>query len=260
MYYCNSVLQQEDQELKSSYCKSRFCLVCNSIKTANLINGYVPELEKMKEPQFLTLTIKAVGDRQLRMSINKMLKDFRTINQTLTKLHKIKLSAIRKLECNHNDKYNTYNPHFHLIIDGLGHAQLVQNMWLKLNPRSKEVAQNIRPADLNSMKELFKYATKIISKGSINAFALDVIYTALKNKRVIQPIGIKKFVDEDEREKVVYEKLTSDSAVWAWNDKHFDWFNLETGECLTYFKPDKEIKTLYERSEIKKQDNTELRE
>src|ERR1700749_731541 len=42
MYYCNSILNQEGQELKTAYCKNRFCLVCNAIKTANLINGYLP--------------------------------------------------------------------------------------------------------------------------------------------------------------------------------------------------------------------------
>lgn len=260
MYYCNSVLQQEGQELKTSYCKSRFCLVCNAIKTANLINGYVPELKKMDDPQFLTLTIKAVGAKQLRMSINNMLKDFRKINQTLNKYHKIKLIAIRKLECNNNEQRNTYNPHFHLIINGLGNAILTQNMWLKLNPRSNKKGQDIRPADENSMIELFKYATKIIAKGNLNAPALDVIYSALRRKRIIQPIGIKKFVDEDEREKINYPQLADENTVWKWDDNNYDWYNENTGELLTGYIPTGEVKTLFERSEIQKPDNTELKE
>lgn len=261
MFYCNSVLKQDEQELSTSYCKNRFCLVCNSIKTANLINGYLPELKKMRDPQFLTLTIKAVGGIRLAPAITLMQKNFRTISQTLTKYHKIKLNAIRKLECNHNEEKNTYNPHYHLIIDGKDNAVIVQNMWLKLNQRSNQKAQDIRPADHDSMIELFKYATKIISKnGFINAGALDVIYSAFRRRRVIQPIGIKKFVDEDERERVTYPQLANESALWNWDQQNFDWVNLETGEILTGHTPDKELKTLFDRSEIKKADYIELRE
>ena len=261
MFYCNSVLKQDDQELSTSYCKNRFCLVCNSIKTANLINGYLPELKKMQDPQFLTLTIKAVKAKQLHPAINLMQKNFRAINQTLTKYHKIKLQAIRKLECNHNEEKDTYNPHYHLIIDGLVNATIVQNMWLKLNERSNIKAQNIVPADQNSMIELFKYATKIISKnGFINAGALDTIYSAFRSRRVVQPIGIKKYVDEDEREKVIYPKLANEAALWNWDKENYDWINLETGELLTGHVPDKELITLFERSEISKEKYIELLE
>lgn len=258
MYYCNSVLMQEDQELKTSYCKSRFCLVCNAIKTANLINGYIPELKKMDDPQFMTLTIKAVRAKQLPHAINNMLKDFRKINQTLTKYQKIKITAIRKLECNHNDVYDTYNPHFHLIINGLGNAILVRNMWLKLNPCSNMKGQNIRPADQDSMIELFKYATKLIVKGTIDAKSLDIIYSAFRRRRIVQPIGIKKFVDEDEREKVIYQQLENENITWKWNEQFHDWFNEYTGELLTGFVPQGELKALFARSEIDKPDNVEL--
>lgn len=258
MYYCNSVLLQEDQELKTSYCKSRFCLVCAAIKTANLINGYIPELKKMDDAQFMTLTIKAVPAKGLGHAINNMLKDFRKINQTLNKYHKIKLTAIRKLECNYNERRETYNPHFHLIINGLGNAIMVRDMWMKLNPRSNLKGQDIRPADNDSMIELFKYATKIIYKGTIHAKSLDVIYTAFRRRRVIQPIGIKKFVDEDEREKVIYPELENEHVTWKWHEKHHDWFNEYTGELLTGYQPQGELKTLFDGSEVAKPDNIEL--
>lgn len=259
MYYCNSTLKQEGQELVTTYCKNRFCLVCNSIKTANLINGYLPELQKMEEPKFMTLTIKAVKAEKLKGAIDQMQKDLRYINQYLNKVHGIKIRAIRKLECNYNEKYNTYNPHFHLIIDGLYEAESVLKLWMDRNQRSNLKGQDIRDADLNSMKELFKYATKIFSKG-MHIKSLDIIYTAFRNKRVVQPLGIKKWVDEDEREKTIYPELIEEQAIWKYNDKHYDWFNEQTGECLTYFTPDDEIKALFKRSEISKEENTELKE
>lgn len=261
MYYCNSVLNQEEQELKTAYCKNRFCLVCNAIKTANLINGYLPELKKFNDPQFLTLTIKAVKGTRLNAAVNKMQKDFRNINQKLTKFHKIKINAIRKLECNHNDEKDTYNPHYHIIVDGRVYAEMILNMWLKLNERSNTRAQDIRPADHESMIELFKYATKIVSKqGIINPKALDIIYSAFRRRRVVQPIGIKKFVDEDEREKTIYPQLENTTTSWHWNDIHYDWFSETTGESLTGYVPEKEVKAVFERSEIAKFDNIELKE
>lgn len=261
MFYCNSVLQQENQELKTAYCKSRFCLVCNAIKTANLINGYVPELQKMADPQFLTLTIKAVGAPQLKEAIGKMQRTFRTINQNLNKYHKIKITAIRKLECNYNETARTFNPHFHFIIDGLEHAKMLRNAWLHLNPRSNLKGQDIRPADHDSMIELFKYATKIVSKtGKLHPKALDVIFTALRNKRIVQPVGIRKQVDEDEREKIIYKDLLPDTAIWRWYEKGYDWVNTETGELLTGYNPDGDIKNLFDGKPCRKQDNIELLE
>lgn len=247
MYYCNSVLQQEGQELKTSYCKNRLCAVCNAIKTANLINGYMPELAKFEAPYFMTLTIKAVEGRFLKSAINGMQKKMRQINQRLTKYDKIKIRAIRKLECNYNLKTNTYNPHYHFVIDGLHAASNIMSLWLKLNPLADYQAQDIRIADYDSMTELFKYCTKLVSKdGAVHPKQLDVIYTALRNKRVIQPVGIKKEVDEDQREKVIYEELQPDTAHWIWDKQNYDWVNQETGETLTGFTPPHDMRMLFE--------------
>lgn len=245
MYYCNNILAQNDQELKTSYCKNRLCAVCNAIKTANLINGYIPELQKFENPLFMTLTIKAVEGRFLRSAINNMQKTMRHINKHMAKYDKIPIRAIRKLECNYNLKSDTYNPHFHFVIDGLQAASYMLKYWMQYNPRADDRAQDIRVADYDSMTELFKYATKVVSKnGIVHPQQLDIIYNALKNKRVVQPVGIKKFVDEDEREKVIYAELVPDRVLWEWDKENYDWFNHETGESLTGFYPDKDIKLL----------------
>lgn len=124
---------------------------------------------------------------------------------------------------------------------------MLRAAWLKLNPRSNMMGQDIRPADMDSMIELFKYATKIITKGKIHIVAMDKIFSALRRKRVIQPIGIKKYVDEDAREAVMYTELAVEQTQWSWEDGAFDWINVKTGECLTGFAPDKELKLLYEQ-------------
>ena len=39
-WHCTSVLLQEGQKITSRYCNNRWCIVCNRIRTAKLINGY----------------------------------------------------------------------------------------------------------------------------------------------------------------------------------------------------------------------------
>jgi len=259
MYYCNSVLLQENKELTTSYCKNRFCLVCNAIKTANLINGYMPELEKFSDPQFLTLTIKAVNESDLKQAISKMGTTLRKISQNFTKYHRRKIVAIRKLECNFNPKTGTYNPHYHFIIDGIEDAKLLRQAWLHLNPTSRKIAQDIRPADMSSVLEIFKYFTKITAKNNLNFYALDKIYSALRNRRIVQPIGLKKIViDEDKRDKVEYEQLSEEQATWNWHQENYDWINRETGEILTGFIPNKAFKALLSTDDIDMLKNIEL--
>ena len=251
MYYCNSVLQQNGQELKTSYCKNRFCHVCNAIKTANLIDGYLPELKSMKDPQFLTLTIKAVKAKQLRPAISGMIKTFRSINQHLNKYEHIKLKAIRKLECNYNPVYDTYNPHFHFVIEGEHQALTLRKHWLMRYTNAQPIAQNCIPADQDSMIELFKYATKMIAKdGGLYPQALDNIYAALSYRRIVQPVGIKKIVNEDEREKVVYPELQEENALWKWSTEQHDWYNENTGESLTGYMPDHDTMMLFRELRI----------
>lgn len=252
MYYCNSALHQDGQELKEvTYCKNRFCAVCGAIKTANLISGYLPELQKMHDPQFVTLTIKAVEGRFLKTAINRMAAVMRKIQKHLTKYDKIKLYGLRKLECNYNPERNTYNPHYHLIIDGKRHAEILFERWMQFNPYNDTRAQKILPADPDTFIELFKYATKIIAKdGLVYPLQLDVIYTALRNKRTVQPMGIKKQVDEDAREKTIYNNLEPGNDTWVWKQEVFDWINTATGELLTGYVPDKDLQKLFEELRI----------
>jgi hypothetical protein len=257
MYYCNSVLLQEDQQLTTSYCKHRFCLICNSIRTANLINGYLPQLKKFENPYFLTLTIRAVKAKYLPGTLSKMLKDFRTIMQHITKYRGMKIKAIRSIEINYNEKEKTYNPHLHFIIDGLHEATVLRYFWIAINcyvtpegriiQNADDKAQDIRFADHNSATELFKYVTKTISKtGLKNLKALDVIYTAIRNRRLIQPINLEKEIDEDEREAIVYENLSPGQKTFEYIPDAFDWIDLQTGECLTGYTPKNGIKSLFE--------------
>jgi len=51
-YYCSTSILQEGKTLTSKYCNQRWCLTCNRIRTAKIINGYKSEIESFKDPQF----------------------------------------------------------------------------------------------------------------------------------------------------------------------------------------------------------------
>jgi hypothetical protein len=114
--------------------------------------------------------------------------------------------------------------------------QLVE-YWLKNYPEADKRGQDIRPADQNSLIELFKYSTKITAKSKDNAEALDIMFKALYKKRVFQPIGLKKVSvseDVDEIQAQEVEALQSDIDYWYWHQEVKDWLN-SSGELLTAY-------------------------
>lgn len=111
------------------------------------------------------------------------------------------------------------------IDSGYFKAEILLQAWLENFTSARRVAQDIRPATPGTLKELFKYSTKILSKSKSNGreqwtltkytssdgearevykkriqtaglaiyvSALDKIYQAIYRKRIIQPIGYTK--------------------------------------------------------------------
>jgi hypothetical protein len=83
-FYCCNGLKQEGKTITptNDYCNSRTCMVCNSIRTAKLINGYGEYLQAEKQ-YFCTLTIVNVKKDALRSSIEAMTKHFGLILKLL---------------------------------------------------------------------------------------------------------------------------------------------------------------------------------
>lgn len=244
IYGCSNELTQSGQKVTGRYCNNRWCVVCNRIRTAKLINGYMPGLNNLNNKYFVTLTIPNCNNDELRDTIKKMIKTFQDIKQIFSS-RKIKFIGIRKLECTFNETSNNYHPHFHLIVDGLEQSEKLVQEWLKRFGNSKRIAQDIRPANNESVMELFKYFTKIVTKKQIHISALDNIFQAMRNLRVYQAFGLKMNVSEDidEIETQIIEDLKECEKVWTWIES--DWIDMETGECLTSYTPTDEVKELY---------------
>jgi len=198
-FFCAGFVVEEEGRFKSKYCHNRWCLVCNRIKTAYLIDKYTPFIKQWNEPYFVTLTAPNVSKKDLKARIEQHLNDFVKIKDRMRKQGQ-KIVGIRKFECTFNPIRRDFHPHLHILIENKAHANEVLRLWLEYYPESTTSAQDVRPADHASIKELFKYFTKITSDNSsspkITLPALDTIFEAVKGRRVFQSFGFKTKITE----------------------------------------------------------------
>lgn len=245
---CCESLSENNGKITGKYCDTRVCNICNRIRTAKFMNGYISQLEKLGDLYFVTLTIKNCKGYQLRETIESMCKTVRKINDCLRKYKPT--SGLRKIEVTYNPVTNEYHPHFHILIENKDSAEYLYKKWLELNPKlTKKKGQDIKKANKESYNELFKYTTKILHKGElidskeliIYPEAIDIITRAMYKKRAFQTFGsLKKVSEEIEKNDLqaqMYESNNIDSFQWC----GVDWVN-DSGELLTNYTPTKNIK------------------
>jgi hypothetical protein len=246
--HCSEYVLRENDRYRSKYCSNRFCLVCNRIKTADLINGYGPILNDLPDLQFITLTIPNVQGADLKKHIQKMTRNFAKIKDLIRK-RGTKITGIRKLEVTYNDVRRDFHPHFHIALSGKEAAETLVNEWLNHYPSAKRAAQDIKKADSGAIKELFKYFTKITTNNknstAVHITALNRIFNEIKGLRVFQPFGIKKIRKEATQEEITrlmedraaikehkpFEEPKEPNAVFVWSPEIKNWVQ-RTGEIL----------------------------
>lgn len=239
---CNQKIYQDGQKLTSKYCNTRACNICARIRTAKLMNGYVDQLLKLGNIEFVTLTIPNCTADDLDSVVDNILKQIVLIIRNIREKKGIKISGIRKLEITYNASTNTFHPHLHLLVDN-NVGSLIVDEWLKRMPNAKRQGwdykkkmmvdlQDVRKADENSLSEIFKYTTKIIvsKRGQIDVYLIPLnrILECLYKRRCFQPFGIIKKVSEDvdELDAKVYVDLPDNGGgitEWEWRD--CDWIN-----------------------------------
>lgn len=263
-FHCSNSLVQNGKKITGKYCNNRWCIVCNRIRTAKMINEYFPVIKKeIQQPFFVTLTIPNVGGSVLKQTIRSMLSNIIRINHVFRHRREFRITGIRKIECTYNATENSFHPHFHFIIDGKQAAAELIDHWLKAYPEANRAAQDMRPANDGSMIELFKYTTKLVTKSditrdgekteiNINPEALDVIFKALYKIRTFQPMGgISKLPVKEDVEELQAELFDDLSAltvdVWGWEQGVSDWVSND-GECLTGCEAHKRYKVKTQRT------------
>ncbi len=272
MWWCASKLKHKDGKVTGRYCKNRLCLVCNSIRQAQLIKKYSPIVESWGDDVFfLTLTIENIKGEYLRSSILEMQKLVKRvqgrIKKQLQRADKPPMQGIKKLECTYNPKRVDYHPHYHFLIKGKENAELFRQYWVDAVQESKLInckmfgtnkkgqkvyLQDLRKADTKAPKELFKYFTKIVttSGGQKNIFcdSLNTIFSAIRGLRTFQNFGFK--LPKEEAKKDTYElELEPNEAEYIgeqkeeyiWNQHHADWISNVTGLMLSDHKKSKQL-------------------
>jgi plasmid rolling circle replication initiator protein Rep len=249
--YCSSVIQQKGNKLSSRFCNQRFCNICNRNRTAKLIKGYSEAIGALLDPRFLTLTVKNVIGPDLRATIRSMIYSIKKMQDLRRKLGKEKIVGIRKLEVTYSPDQNNYHPHFHFIVSGESIADEIIEDWLNRNPTANRKGQDNRPA--TDCKELFKYFTKLTSKSKDDTIvlkkgkmirlsyhypeAIDLIFQAIENTRILQTMGGIKLVKEDIEELETLEIIDVDPEEALWIFHSSDWVNVYTGELLSNYNP-----------------------
>jgi hypothetical protein len=253
-YHCANVLTQKGDKIQGQYCNNRLCLVCSRIRTGKLINKYQPAFDKMKEAHFITLTVPSVKKEALKSTLVQMQSTLKGIQEVMRK-RGTPLIGIRKLECNHNLLADTFNPHFHLIIEGEYESYVLLDEWLKRNPKCSPSAQDLRQCKPDDLHETFKYTTKLVTKDKgkkktnkkpISPYALHEIFKAFRNVRTFQNIGHFGKVNVNENDDNInvktierYNHVPSVNYRKEWIWINHDWIN--KGINLSDYKPSKAI-------------------
>ena len=259
-YYCSSTLTEGvDGKIRGKYCKCRWCLVCNSIRTAQHINTYGPIVDTWSDAQFVTLTEKNCKANDLSDRITAMTRVLTGIKEVLYRRYRRgrsnePLVGIRKLECTYNSNTDEYNPHFHIIIKDPEHAEFVHSEWLKRNDLAGEKGQQVKPCQSGTLPELFKYMTKLLTgdkseKKLMHTTALDTIFQAMKGRRTIQNFGFKVGGREDD-EKPTDVTGRDVMAVLVWCQAGSDWYYVDgenEGEGLTGYQPTDKFREVFSR-------------
>ena len=257
-----NVIYQRGKETRSEYCKQRHCQVCSRHMTGHLINGYGEELRNFKDSQFLTLTIPNVSAKNLKSSIEDMVKSFVKIKRRIERRNGIKIKGIRKIESTFSEKRRDFHPHFHFIIEGKANAEMLLKEWLIDGHKASRKGQDIRKASIGAEQELLKYFAKMVNGSTFYAKAMDTIFQAVKGKRIFQAFGMTKQIDEENIELKaqgqVHLGIKDDKFTYIVDYK--DWVS-ESGEVLAdYTETSKEKEYNKKVSESSERLNTGIKE
>jgi len=269
---CNGVLTQEGGKIKAFYCKERWCSVCNRIRTGILFNKYEQVIDTWDDKYFVTLTLVSPTPEELPQTIDLMIKLFGMCAQSIKQTKNLEFQAVRKIEVTYNIHANTYNPHIHAIVKGKEQADALQKYWLqKVNKRrdekSIEKCQPVIKCDNNTVKELFKYFTKLINDQMLYPKALDTIFRAMRGRRTFQaylPKHIQnKIKQKCEDDEIVLDRSTaaikrlSETIHWDYTPEAKNFVDKKTGDLLTQYKPTETFERLLKQLEGKEAAKTE---
>jgi plasmid rolling circle replication initiator protein Rep len=252
-YYCSHQIEVKNDKAKSNFCSMRWCMICNRIRTATLIQTYMPTLDTWHSKSFITLTVPNCEAENLTSTLKTMYESFTKIKD-IERKRGYKLKGLRKLECTFNRDENNFHPHYHLIVDNPERNKIIIDEWLTRFPSASRSGQNFKKADNNSCFELFKYFTKLTSNSSkdksLTTSALDTIFQSIQGVRTFQPFGfIAHKIEPPPDNTLLKENDDLEFEIYNYQKQITDWLSTETGELLTNYTPS--IKDEYIKKNIR---------
>lgn len=243
---CHTLVIDRDSQLKSNYyCRARWCKTCASIRTATMINKYLPTFAQFNDLYFVTLTARTVKAEYIASRLNQMQSSWRKICD-LARKKQVGFKGLRKteLKVSKGSDY-LYHPHYHIMVEGKENALFIIENWLRINGEICGVkAQHLVKVDMEklekSLLEMFKYSTKITcaDKGDNEILAtprqMDIIFRSLYGKRIYQSFGGLRAIDEESFE-VNAETFQKAQGIYEWVG--CDWWHTDFGQCLTGWTP-----------------------
>ena len=266
-YHCLNNIISDGNRIYGKYCKNRICTICSGNRKAELINKYLPVINKWSEPYFVTLTIKSVTAKRLYAMMRAVKRGFDLIIQKYNKRHQrnkgIKLVGIKSLECNFNPIKKTYNPHFHIIVPNKDIATILMNEWLYYCNRkgsfwASKKAQDMRLVTNNEtvLVEVIKYGSKIFTSienktdakieipPKIYVKALHNILKAMNGLRLFDRFGF----NLPKQQKTSTTKILSDYDTLNYDVKNMDWIDTESELKLSNYNLPAELQNILNKN------------
>lgn len=225
---CTMLNQSENAFLKPTThrCGSRLCVICNNIRTAKLIEQFLPKVDISKKWGLLVLTrsntplenadkdklSEVIDDYYHKISVIKQrakrkFKDFDTI---IT--FEIQGEGYKQRKENGSFYWGPFNPHFN-VFGNIEVLNFIRDNWLELNRKDEykidEKNQKLTILDESyckskdktlpemlkkSLMEIIKYTTKGLTSfkngQSVNVKGLDIIISSMKARRRVMASGV----------------------------------------------------------------------
>lgn len=264
-FYCQSKMYSANGRLYGRYCKNRFCTSCCANRKADILNKYLPILNTWKDPFFVTLTAKSVPARSLKKRMAQMIEGFGIIKERFKKRNQRgktgKFFGIKSLECEFNAEKKTYNPHFHIIVDGEEMANALVKEWInlctknghpdfrKFASRKGQFAERVY-SNKSALIEIVKYGSKIFTEpdlkkkstqknsAQIYVRSLDNILSAMKGLRIFERFGFN--LPRSEKIEKVNSQVLENYEEWKYETKEVNWVNAETEKVISDYLPTSE--------------------
>ncbi|MGU9020369.1 protein rep [Clostridium perfringens] len=105
---------------KANFCKDRLCPMCTWRRSMKIFGQVSKVMDRALEDKeyrflFLTLTVRNCTGEELSNEIDRMFNSLKLLFQR-KEVKKIVIGFFRGLEVTYNEEYDTYHPHFHIIL------------------------------------------------------------------------------------------------------------------------------------------------